>query len=189
VLMDIRMPGMDGMEAARQLNNLASPPAVIFTTAFEQHALEAFDAHAAGYLLKPIRKEKLISAIDNAARLNSSQLSALGETQKAFISVQVHGELKRIMLQDIWYFRADQKYVNIAHKDGEALTETSLKTILLKHSDKFMRIHRNALVAKHHLTGVSKSTLGQHFALLDVHDIKLDISRRHLPDVKKWLKG
>jgi len=189
VLMDIRMPGLDGIAAARQLGKLKIPPAVIFTTAFEQHALEAFEANAVGYLLKPIRKEKLIKAIEGATRLNMTQLDALGDSQGDFMTVQVHGNLKRIMLKDVIYFHADQKYVNIVHVDGEALTEESLKSIGLKYSDKFMRIHRNALVSKTQLIGLSKTPLGQHYAELTGVSKKLEVSRRHLAEVKKWLKG
>src|SRR5688572_17533528 len=115
VLMDIRMPGMDGVEAARHLSTLDQPPAIIFTTAYDEYAVRAFETQAAGYLLKPVRREKLSEALARAGRLTRPQLAAIAATSTAtrrrtHLSVRVRGELRLIPIEEVLYFLADQKY-------------------------------------------------------------------------------
>jgi len=190
VLMDIRMPGIDGIDAAVQLAARPTPPAVIFVTAFEEHALDAFRAQAVDYLLKPIRLSRLQRALQRAAALTRPQLQALQALQQVpeQISVSYRGGVRRIPLQQVIYFRADQKYVVARHSGGEALLEEPLKQLEGRFAGRFLRIHRNALVACRSLIGLERDGDGRHYARLDGVDDRLEISRRHLPEVRRWLK-
>ncbi|TNF37642.1 MAG: response regulator transcription factor [Gammaproteobacteria bacterium] len=195
ILLDIRMPGMDGLETARHLNRLSKPPAVIFTTAFTDHALQAFETHAVDYLLKPIKQERLEDALKAAKRLTRPQLQELIQVDSAspgnvrsHICVKIRGSLELIPLEDIRYFMADHKYVTLRTTDHEHLIEESLKTLEDEFGHLFTRIHRNALVADRYMLGLEKNTDGHCVMVLqDIND-RLEISRRHLPHVRKKIK-
>ncbi len=191
VLLDIRMPGMDGLTAASQMSRLTSPPAVIFTTAYDEYALEAFDQNAIDYLLKPIRRERLEQALAKASNLTRPQLQALQQLQQEsepdYISVSYRGTLRRIPVDDIIYFRAEHKYVMAQYGDSEVLLEESLKSLEERFGDRFMRIHRNALVAKGRLMGLHKSENGNAMVQLNGSEKQLEVSRRHLPEVRRLL--
>ncbi len=194
VLMDIRMPGMDGVEAARHLSALEEPPAVIFTTAFGEYAIDAFDAQAIGYLMKPIRRERLARALKQATRLTRPQLIALAESEKTIssrhhICARVRDELKLVPLQDILYFRADQKYVTVRHKDGEVLIDEPLKALAEEFAADFLRIHRNALVALRFLESVERDPGGHYFARLKGIDEPLAVSRRHATELRRRVRS
>lgn len=194
VLMDIRMPRLDGLEAAARLAEFPAPPAVIFVTAYEQHALEAFDRSAVGYLLKPVRKERLLRALERASSLTRPQLKSLeelrgGEGAGEFLTVRTRGGLRRIPLEEIFFFQADQKYVTVRHSGGEELLEDSLKRLEERYGDRFIRIHRNALVSCRHLTGLEKGRDSRLFAVLRGLDQRLEVSRRHVAAVRGWLAG
>lgn len=191
-LMDIRMPGMDGLEAARHLSEMEEPPAVIFTTAYGEHALEAFDTQAVAYLLKPIRQEKLQEALDKATKLNKAQLNQLAEgerTKRTHICARVRGNLELIPVSDIYYFQADQKYVTVRHVYGEVLIEEPLKSLEDEFGEEFMRIHRNALVSHSRMAGMNKTPEGRFQLVMKDIDDSLEISRRHVAAVRKTLKG
>lgn len=191
-LMDIRMPGMDGLEAARHLAEMEEPPAVIFTTAFGEHALEAFETQAIAYLLKPIREEKLQDAIRRASKLNKAQLAGISPADnkaRTHICARVRGNLELIPMADIFYFQADQKYVTVKHAQGEVLIEEPLKTLESEFEDYFMRIHRNALVAKARIVGMNKTAEGRFLAVLRDCTDMLEISRRHVSEVRRYLKS
>lgn len=194
VLLDIRMPLMDGLETARHLLVFDIPPAVIFTTAYNQYALEAFETNAVDYLMKPIRKEKLESTLQKLQRLNKAQLSNLkiddtDENIRTHLCTRLRGNLQLIPVTDITYFQADQKYVTVCHKNGEALIEESLKSLEDEFTEQFIRIHRNALVKRDSLTGMEKSPDGSQLAVMKDTENRLEISRRHLPEIRKLLKG
>ena len=192
VFMDIRMPGMDGLEAANHLSQLENPPAIVFTTAFSEHALSAFDSHAVAYLLKPIKQEKLEEAIESASKLNRAQITQLKNDEnpnaRSKICVKIRGTLELVPIEDIIYFKADQKYVTLRTNLHEYLIEESLKTLEVEFENRFIRIHRNALVAEHFINGLQKNDLGHVCLSFEGVDDLLEISRRHLPSVRKIIK-
>jgi two-component system response regulator AlgR len=193
VLMDIRMPGMDGLEAAGYINQIDNPPAIIFTTAYSDHALKAFETHAVDYLLKPIKQERLADAINAAKRLTRAQIERLrtddDDESRSKICVKSRGSLELIPIEDIIYFKADQKYVTLRTDDHEYLIEESLKALEQEFGQRFIRIHRNALVAEHQINGLSKNEAGHQCIRLNDTDDLLEISRRHLPSIRKKLKN
>ncbi len=197
VLMDISMPGMDGLTAAALLAESETPPAVIFTTAYSDHALEAFEGGSAvDYLLKPIRVNRLRKALDKASSINRVQIQVIEQAQEkeaaaanSYICANIRGGIQRIPTADIIYFIADQKYVSAYHQGGEVLLEEPLCSFEARFGDQFMRIHRNALVSSKHLTGIEKNREGQALAKLHGTNQRLQISRRHLPKIRQWLKG
>ncbi|HEY9050944.1 MAG TPA: LytTR family DNA-binding domain-containing protein [Gammaproteobacteria bacterium] len=194
ILLDIRMPGMDGLETARHLNRLGKPPAIIFTTAYTDHALQAFETHAVDYLLKPIKQERLEEALKAAKRLTRPQLQELSQVEDAsknvrsHICVKIRGSLELIPVEEIRYFMADHKYVTLRTSDHEHLIEESLKTLEEEFDHLFTRVHRNALVADQFMLGLEKNTDGHCVMVIkDIND-RLEISRRHLPFVRKKIK-
>jgi two-component system response regulator AlgR len=193
VLMDIRMPGMDGIEAARHIARLDEPPAVIFTTAFSDHALEAFETHAVDYLLKPVKQERLKAAIDAAIRPTRAQAARSGDAlsglePRQHICARVRGSLVLVPIDSIFYFHAEQKYVTVRHREGEVLIEDALKALETEFGDRFFRIHRNALVSLKALGGMQSDNDGHLVTFRDIDD-KLEVSRRHLPGVRKIIRN
>lgn len=193
VLMDIRMPGMDGLEASRHLAEMEEPPAIIFTTAYSEHALEAFDAHAVGYLVKPIRQERLEASLLKAKKLTQAQLATLAKesenTGRSHICARVRGNLELIPVDDVVYFQADQKYITVRHLKGEVLIEDALKNLEGEFQNKLIRIHRNALVNTNFVSGMEKSRDARFLVTFKPIDDKLEISRRHVAEVRKFLKA
>lgn len=191
VLLDIRMPGMGGLAAARRLAELAEPPAVIFVTAYEQHALEAFDAQAAGYLLKPIRRDQLAAALERARRPSRAQLARLagpGAAARTHISVRARDQLRLIPVDEVLCFIADQKYTTVRHAGGEDLIEESLRTLEEEFAGRFVRVHRNALVAIAQVARVEREADG-HYAVHLRHDGgRLQVSRRLATEVLRRLR-
>ena len=192
VLLDIRMPGMDGLETARHLLELDTPPAVVFCTAYEEHAIAAFDLQAVGYLLKPVRAEKLLAAIGKAQRLNRVQLANLSTDQPArrtHISARTHRGLELISMQQVKFFQADQKYVTVRYEEGEVIVDETLRDLENEFEDLLIRVHRNALVAKAQIDGLVKDSQGQPCLRMKGITDTVDISRRHLPAVRKVVKA
>ena len=193
VLMDIRMPGIGGVEAARHLSALAQPPAVIFVTAYDEYAVEAFEAQAVGYLLKPVRRERLESALNHAARLTRAQLSAVASAdtrreRRHHIAARIADRLRLIPVENILYFQADQKYVCVRHLEGEVLIDEPLKDLEDEFAPDFIRIHRNALIAVKHLLTVDKLPNAQYQARLRGCDQPLAVSRRHATALRRLLR-
>ncbi len=192
VLLDIRMPGMDGLEAARHLATLAEGPAVIFTTAYGDYALHAFEAQAVDYLLKPVRAERLAQALEKARRLTGTQLAAVAGAEpqgRTHLTSTLLGNLTLIAVADILFLRAEQKYVTVRHGQGEALIEDSLTALEEEFGERFVRIHRNALVARSALLGLEKSGDGAVRVRLKGCDERLEVSRRHLPELRKLVRS
>jgi two-component system response regulator AlgR len=194
VLLDIRMPGMDGLEAARHLATLPEAPAVVFVTAYGDYALQAFDAQAVDYLLKPVRAERLVLALDKARRLSVPQLEAIAAADpepqgRSHLSSTLHGNLTLIPVADILFLRAEQKYVVVRHRRGEALIEDSLTALEAEYGPRFVRIHRNALVARAVLEGLEKGADGTARVKLKNCEEQPEISRRHLPEIRRLLRS
>jgi len=193
VLMDIRMPGLDGLQAARHLAEIEHPPAVIFTTAYADHALEAFETHAVDYLLKPVKNVRLQKALAAAQRPTRAQVEQSSEVLSSIqtrehICARVRGNLELVRIQDIYYFQADQKYVTVRHRDGEMLIEEPLIKLEKEFEGRFIRIHRNALVNRDFIAGMRSQDDGQHLRLKNL-DETLEISRRHLSAIRKIIKN
>jgi len=188
VLLDVRMPGMGGLEAARHLTVLAEPPAVIFTTAYDQYAVEAFEAHAVGYLLKPVRKEQLAASLARAGRLTRPQLqklAAAGETRRSHIAARRREGVRLIPIEEVQYFLADQKYTAVHHVSGEDLIEDSLRLLESEFGPGFVRIHRNALVGVRYLERIERSAEGAYFVRLRGCAAPLQVSRRMATELRE----
>lgn len=196
VLLDIRMPGMDGLQAAAKLCDMPDAPAVIFCTAHGEYALDAFAVSAVGYLLKPVRSEDLADALANAQRLNRVQLCSLGRVNgvgdsakaRSHISARTRKGVELIPIDEVLYFIADHKYVTLRHTDGEVLLDEPLKALEDEFGDYFVRIHRNALVARHRIERLQRSSVG-HFQLhlKGLSEETLTVSRRHVPGLRKLM--
>ena len=189
VLLDIRMPGIDGLEVARHLCLQSKPPAVIFTTAFDEYALQAFESEAVAYLLKPIRAEKLKAALAKAGRLTRPQLQQVASaaretTRRSHLGARGREGLKLIPAEEVFFFHADQKYTTVKHQHGEDLIEDSLKSLEEEFVADFVRIHRNTLVNTKYLERITRDASGQHFVHLRGHAEPLEVSRRMAGDLK-----
>jgi two-component system response regulator AlgR len=192
VLLDIRMPGMDGLEAARRLARLAEPPAVIFTTAFEQHALEAFDVQASGYLLKPIRRERLAAALERTRRPSKAQIASIADAaaseRRTHVSARVRDQLKLIPLGEVLCFIAEQKYTTVRHVGGEDIIDDSLRSLEDELGASFVRVHRNALVAIAQVEAVERGADGHCLVRLRHGGGSLQVSRRLAAEVLRRLR-
>jgi two-component system, LytTR family, response regulator AlgR len=192
VLMDIAMPVMDGLEAARHLQGVENPPSVIFCTAFDEHALAAFDAAAIDYLVKPVRKERLQQAIDRARAQRAGAVSNIKtlapSKRRSHLSARLRGSLRLIAINDIYYLQADEKYVVVHHARGEDLIEESLKSLEQEFSDIFIRIHRNCLVAHTEFLELRRDNDGAVNAILKHGKEALEVSRRCVPILREQLK-
>jgi two-component system response regulator AlgR len=194
VLLDVRMPGLSGIQIARHIDTLEDPPAVIFTTAYDQYAVEAFETEAVGYLLKPVRKEKLAHALRHAARISPSRLMKVAETariehRRDQICARLGEQLRLIPIADIYYFLADQKYVTVKHRGGESLIDESLKTLAEEFMSDFVRIHRNALIAEKQISAVERTDSGQYVVRVRECGDVLEVSRRHAAELLRRIRG
>jgi len=191
VILDIRMPGIDGLEVAEYISTMTPSPSIVFCTAYDEYAVKAFTFNAIGYLLKPIRKEDLKSALEKASRLSQAQLKKLKEDQlsreqpDSFVANTWQG-MEKLDFSDIFYFRADHKYVTIFHKGGETLSDQTLKQIESSYGDQVLRTHRNTLVNKYHIRAIHRHTNGQYqLELSERHEVP--VSRRLVSEVKQAL--
>jgi two-component system response regulator AlgR len=194
VLLDVRMPGLSGIQVARHIDSLEDPPAVIFTTAYDQYAVDAFETEAVGYLLKPVRKEKLAHALRHAARISPSRLQKVAESariehKREQICARLGEQLRLIPVSDIYFFLADQKYVTVKHKGGENLIDESLKSLAEEFSPDFLRIHRNALVAEKYISAVERTDAGQYVVRMRECGTVLEVSRRHAAELLRRIRG
>ena len=193
VLLDIRMPEMDGLEAAQHLLKLEEPPSVIFTTAFNDHALQAFELHAVDYLVKPIRLRRLHDALTRARAITPLRLDVLrriAPEPRKHLSVQERGKVMLIAVSDIRYLRAELKYVTVRTAAREHLVEESLSRLEQEFADQFVRIHRSCLVARAHIIGFEKESVeageSRWAVILNGLDEKLPVSRRQQHMVKEF---
>ncbi len=193
-LIDIRMPRMDGIELAQQLAGLPRPPAVVFVTAYDEFALKAFELAAADYLLKPVRAERLLEALRKARRLTSADFQALEAAGRTRLRVVERGGVLLVPVAEVLYLRAEQKYVTVRTAEREYLLEESLAHLEAEFAPRFVRIHRNCLVAVDAVAGVVREsapeeTAGEPHWALRLHRAPehLPVSRRQWPEVKAQL--
>jgi two-component system response regulator AlgR len=192
VLLDIRMPEMDGLEVAQHLMKLEEPPSVIFTTAYNDHALEAFELHAVDYLVKPIRLRRLHDALTRARAITPLRLDVLHQISpdaRTHLSVQERGKVLLVPVKDIRFLRAELKYVTIRTAEREFLLEEPLSRLEQEFSSQFVRVHRSCLVARAHIAGFEKEAADggetRWVVLLAGLDERLPVSRRQQHIVKE----
>jgi two-component system response regulator AlgR len=192
VLLDIRMPEMDGMEAARHIAGMEDPPAIIFTTAFDSYAIKAFEVNAIDYLLKPIRVERLLAALGKtraAPKVTREALDAAANLPRRHLSVHERGKIILVPLADVLYLRAELKYVTVRTVEREHLVEESLTHLEEEFADAFVRVHRNCLVARTAIAGFERNAEESESGwavIVKGTGEKLPVSRRQHHVVKQF---
>ncbi|MDE0490163.1 LytR/AlgR family response regulator transcription factor [Psychrobacter celer] len=196
ILLDIRMPEMDGVRCAQALNELEHPPAIIFVTAYDHYAIAALKANAIGYLLKPANKDELLEALNKAKNLNAAQLNEIRKLEdptarpiREHIAARTHRGVELIKLTDIYYFTADQKYVKVRHKNGIVLIDETLKELEQEFEDRLFRVHRNAIINLSFLDYLETLDAGQYQVRFKGIDETLAVSRRHLPALRDKIQS
>lgn len=195
VLTDIRMPVMNGIELARHLGKLEQPPAVVFTTAYDEYAVSAFELAAVDYLLKPVRASRLADALAKVRRHqrpSEETLRQLAPAGRGHFSVSERGRILLVPVADVLFLKAEQKYVVARTREREYLLDESLVQLEEEFAGRFLRIHRNSLIAVHAVKGVARATTGEdgeaHWVVLfDGISEQLPVSRRQWPVVKEAL--
>ena len=192
VLLDIRMPEIDGMEAARHIARMPQPPAVIFTTAFDAYAIKAFEVNAIDYLLKPIRLERLLTALGKtraAPPISREAIEAAANQPRRHLSVHERGKIHLVPVADVLYLRAELKYVTVRTAEREFLVDESLTKLEEEFAEAFVRVHRNCLVARAAISGFERnaeeSESGWAVVIKDTGE-KLPVSRRQHHVVKQF---
>lgn len=195
LLLDIEMPGENGLVLAEKLSEFDTPPAIIFTTAYDQYALKAFATLASGYVLKPIEKAALQKALETAQRVTKTQLNKLEKNtaqtnnkKREHIASKGHRGIELIALDSIRFFMADQKYVAVIYDKGEVLIDETLKELESEFSDVFIRVHRNSLVALNYIEGLERDQQGHYHVRLSGVEQRPLVSRRYASKVKSVLK-
>ena len=197
ILLDIQMPEMDGLSCAVYLRELDPMPAIIFCTAYDEHALEAFKSNAEGYLLKPVMQQELQQVLDHLTKLTQAQMSMLKQKEdmdelnikRHQIVAKTYRGVELVPVENIYYFLADQKYVTVRHKNGSVLIDETLKDLETEFADRFIRIHRNALISLDYLDGLEMVSSGQYQVRCRELDERLAVSRRHLPLLRERMQN
>ena len=193
VLLDIAMPGLDGLETARRLAGSIPPTAVVFCTAYDEHALSAFEAAALDYLVKPVRPERLAAAIERVRTFAAGRAQHVGQQEgdgqkRTHLCARMRGSLRLIPIEDIHYLQADEKYVVVHHARGEDLIEESLKSLESEFAERFVRIHRNCLVARNEIVELRRAADGHTLAVLRHGAQPLEVSRRCVAQLRETLR-
>mgnify|MGYP000990065845 FL=1 len=196
ILLDIQMPEMDGLTCAQYLRQLDPMPAIIFCTAYDHHALDAFRSNAEGYLLKPVMQQELQQVLDHIIKLTQAQLSTIKQKEnmdeikisRHQIAAKTYRGVELVPVENIYYFLADQKYVTVRHKNGSVLIDETLKDLENEFGDRFIRIHRNALVSVGFLDGLEVVSSGQYQVRCRDLEERLAVSRRHLPNLRERIQ-
>ncbi len=185
LLLDISMPGLDGMTLARQLAQQEQPPSVVFCTAWPDQALDAFECDAVDYLVKPVRVERLESALNKVARLRGVSPD---DTSGGYLRSTVGSKTTLVPLDEVICLLAEDKYTTVFYAGGQTVINNSLVELEKSHSDRFLRVHRNALVAVSLIRGLDATPAGPSYLLLEGTDVRPEVSRRHLPAIRKFIK-
>jgi two-component system response regulator AlgR len=189
LLLDIQMPGMGGLEVARHLASLERPPTVVFVTAHDRHAVEAFELNALDYLLKPVRAERLAAALKKATSPNREQLAKAAEGAREYLSVAERNRIVLVPVGEIVFLRAEQKYVTVRTRSREHLIEEALVSLEREFAATFVRIHRNCLVARAAIRGFERGGGAEdepHWrVVLDGLEERLPVSRRQWPMLRE----
>ena len=185
LLLDISMPGLSGMKLAQMLQKQDSAPAVIFCTAWSDQAVEAFECDAVDYLVKPVRAERLVLALDKARRFLARSDSGTGDS---FIRSTVGGKVTLVPMTEVIYLSAEDKYTTAVYEGGRMLINQSLLELENEHAEILMRVHRGVLVIKNRIRGLEKAPGGRHFLHLDGCDDRPQVSRRNLPAIRKLIR-
>jgi two-component system, LytTR family, response regulator AlgR len=188
LLLDIQMPGMGGLEVARHLARLAAPPRIIFITAHDRHAVEAFELNALDYLLKPVRAERLAAALKKATVPDNARLEKAAEAPREYLSLAERNRIVLLPVRDILFLRAEEKYVTVRTRSREHLVEEPLIALEKEFAARFIRIHRNCLVARAAIRGFERAP-GEEgephwLVVLDGLEERLPVSRRQWPAVR-----
>ncbi len=185
LLLDIQMPGMGGLEVARHLAALEEPPRIVFVTAHDRHAVEAFELNALDYLMKPVRAERLAAALRKAAVPESDKLARAAGAAREYLSVAERNRISLVPVRDILFLRAEQKYVTVRTRSREHLIEEPLIALEREFAARFVRIHRNCLVARAAIRGFERAPGEEEeprwLVVLDGIDERLPVSRRQWP--------
>jgi two-component system response regulator AlgR len=184
LLLDISMPGLDGMTLAQMLQKQASPPAIIFCTAWSDQAVEAFACDAVDYLVKPVRQERLEAALDKARRFLDKSDAASG----IFLRSTLGGKVQLLPLNEVICLYSEDKYTMVVHQGGKLLIDRSLLELEKDYANILLRVHRAALVAKNRIRGLDKTHDGQHHLLLEGSEERPTVSRRNLPAVRRLIR-
>lgn len=193
VLLDVRMPEMDGLEAARRLRLLAHPPEVIFTTAYDSHALAAFERRAVAYLLKPVRSERLAEALQRVLMLTAgrevlTEDQAGGAGRRRHVSALIGGQLRLLPIADVLYFQAESRYVRAVAADSHLLIDDPLRALEEEFAESFVRIHRSTLVQPRHVRRLERAPDGNLYVTFAAVAERLLVSRRLLAQVRRRLR-
>ena len=193
VLLDIHMPGVDGLALAKLMAGLPQPPAVVFVTAHAGHAVQAFELDAVDYLTKPVRLERLRQALQKVERVMQARLAQEAEKAEETVLIQDHGRTERLPLAEVLYFKAELKYITVRTLKRSYILDGSLNELEARYGSRFMRIHRNALIARHAMRALEKHfdpEEGEGWAVrLNGLDELLAVSRRQLGAVRDAIAG
>ena len=188
VLLDIHMPGADGLALAGLIANLPRPPAVVFVTAHAGHAVQAFELDAVDYLTKPVRLERLQQALQKVERIVQARRAQEPEKAEENLLIQDRGRTERVPLSEVLYFKAELKYITVRTLKRSYILDGSLSELEARFGSRFMRIHRNALIARHAVRALEKHfdpEEGEGWAVrLSGLDELLAVSRRQLGAVR-----
>lgn len=192
VLLDIRMPEMDGIELAQHLQKLERPPAIVFTTAYDVYAIRAFEVHAVDYVLKPIRTARLVEALKRARSARPptvESLRGMSNRAPAFLSAQERGRIHLIPIEEVLYLKAELKYVTVRTAEREYLIEDALGRLEQEYAERFVRVHRNCLIARGAIRGFERKSgdgEAQWQVVLEGCEEKLAVSRRQQHIVREF---
>lgn len=185
LLLDISMPGLDGMTLAQMLQSGGRSPAVIFCTAWSDQAVEAFECEAVDYLVKPVRAERLERAVDKARRILAGPER---DREEVFLRSTLGGKVRLLPMSEVIYLVAEDKYTTAVHEKGKLVINQSLLELEDEHEDILVRVHRGTLVLKKRIRGLEKAVDGRHLLKLEGCEDRPQVSRRNLPAIRKLIR-